>query len=150
MPIAVSMGDPAGIGPDITLMSWRERQRHGLPPFVLYGDPDVLAQRARALGLAVPVAVIASLAEAAAVFADALPVWPVPIGGPGTGGADAATVAAIEAATAAVAAGEALGAGDEPHRQAHARSGRSFPIPATPSSWPSWRCVTALPAGPGP
>ena len=105
IPIAVSMGDPAGIGPDIALMSWWERQRHGLPLFVLYGDPDVLAQRARALGLAVPIATIASLAEAAAVFAAALPVWPVPIGAAGTGGADAAVVAAIETAASDEAAG---------------------------------------------
>ncbi len=106
--IAVSMGDPAGIGPDIALMSWLQRQQHALPPFVLYADPDVLAQRARALGLAVPLAAVASPAEAAAAFADALPVWPVRIGAAGTDGADAAVVAAIEAATAAVAAGEAL------------------------------------------
>jgi len=43
-PIAVSMGDPAGIGPDIVLASWRERSQHNLPPFVLYGCPDVLAR----------------------------------------------------------------------------------------------------------
>jgi 4-hydroxythreonine-4-phosphate dehydrogenase len=105
IPIAVSMGEPAGIGPDIALASWWERQRHGLPPFVLYGDPDVLAGRARTLGLAVPIRTIASLAEAMAAFSSALPVWPVPVG---TAGSDAAVVAAIEAATAAVAAGEAL------------------------------------------
>ena len=75
---------------------------------MLYGDPDVLAQRAGALGLAVPLATIASLADVAAAFAGALPVWPVPIGAAVTGGADAAVVAAIEAAAAAVAAGDAL------------------------------------------
>ena len=74
--IAVSMGDPAGIGPDIALISWLQRQHHALPPFVLYADPDVLAQRARALGLAVPLAAVASPAEATAAFAVALPVWP--------------------------------------------------------------------------
>jgi 4-hydroxythreonine-4-phosphate dehydrogenase len=105
IPIAVSMGDPAGIGPDIALASWCERQRHGLAPFVLYGDPDVLAGRARALGLAVPIGTITSLADAAGVFASALPVWPVPVG---AAGSDAAIVSAIEAATAAVAAGSAL------------------------------------------
>ena len=109
VPIAVSMGDPAGIGPDIALMSWRERSRHGLPPFVLYADPDVLVQRALALGLAVPIATIVSLTEAVKAFADALPVMPVPIGpGTGTAGADAAVIAAIEAAAAAVATNEAL------------------------------------------
>jgi 4-hydroxythreonine-4-phosphate dehydrogenase len=108
MPIAVSMGDPAGIGLDITLMSWRERSRRALPPFALYGDPQALAARARALGLSVPVATIGRLGEAAVAFADALPVCPVPIADVSLAAADAAVVAAIETATSAVAAGEAL------------------------------------------
>ena len=91
-------------------------------------------------------AIVASLAEAAAAFADALPVWPVPIGAARTGGADAAIVAAIEAGDRSRGGGRGAGAGDQPDRQAHARSGRSCPIPATPSSWPSWRCGTARPA----
>ena len=99
------MGDPAGIGPDIALASWHGRQQLGLPPFVLFGDADVLAKRARTLGLAVPIATVASPAETERVFATALPVWPVAIG---PAGADAAVVAAIEAAADAVAAGEAL------------------------------------------
>jgi 4-hydroxythreonine-4-phosphate dehydrogenase len=108
VPIAVSMGDPAGIGLDITLMSWRERSLRALPTFVLYGDPGALADRARALGLAVPIAVIADLGEAAPAFADALPVWPIGIADATLAAADAAVVAAIETAAAAVAAGGAL------------------------------------------
>jgi 4-hydroxythreonine-4-phosphate dehydrogenase len=108
VPIAVSMGDPKGIGPDIALMSWRERQRHALPNFVFYGDPDVLAERARTLGLQVPIKTLASLAEAPDVFSDALPVWPTPIQSSAAGGEDRAIVAAIEAAVAAVSAGQAL------------------------------------------
>src|SRR5215831_4719912 len=104
--IAVSMGDPKGIGPDIALMSWRERQRHALPNFVIYGDQDVLVERARTLGLAVPIKTLASLAEAADVFSEALPVWSVRSSAPED--EDRAIVAAIEAAVAAVAAGEAL------------------------------------------
>src|SRR5215831_2738459 len=104
--IAVSMGDPKGIGPDIALMSWRERQRDQLPIFVVYGDPDVLAERAHTLGLEVPIQTLASPAEAADVFADALPVWPIQVSA--LGGEDRAIVAAIEAAVAAVCAGEAL------------------------------------------
>jgi 4-hydroxythreonine-4-phosphate dehydrogenase len=107
-PIAVSIGDPAGIGPDIALMAWAERARLGLPTFVLYGDMDVLAQRAEALGLRVALESIGNPANAVAAFGRALPVSPVPIGAPGIGGADAATVAAIERSVAAVAAGEAL------------------------------------------
>jgi len=99
------MGDPKGIGPDITLMSWRERQRDALPSFLVYGDPDVLVERARALGLEVPIKTLARPAEAAEAFSDALPVWPVQVSALGE---DRAIVAAIEAAVAAVCGGEAL------------------------------------------
>jgi 4-hydroxythreonine-4-phosphate dehydrogenase len=104
--IAVSMGDPKGIGPDIALMSWRERQRLALPDFIIFGDPDVLAKRARALGLEVPIQTLTSLAEVGGVFAQALPVWPVQASA--MGDEDRAIVASIEAAVAAVSGGEAL------------------------------------------
>jgi len=104
--MAVSMGDPKGIGPDIALMSWLERQRHALPNFIIYGDPDLLAQRARTLGLEVPIKTLTDPAEAGSVFAHALPVWPVQASA--MGDEDRAIVAAIEAAVAAVCAGEAL------------------------------------------
>jgi 4-hydroxythreonine-4-phosphate dehydrogenase len=99
------MGDPRGIGPDITLMSWHERQRDALPNFVVYGDPDVLVERARTLGLEVPIKTLPRPAEVADVFSDALPVCPVQVSALGE---DRAIVAAIEAAVAAVCAGEAL------------------------------------------
>ena len=104
-PIAVTMGDPAGIGPDIALMSWLERSRVPVPTFVLYGDPQVLLARARALGARVPIATVPGPREAATQFADALPVMPVPISG---AGGDAGIVTAIETAAAAVMGGEAL------------------------------------------
>jgi 4-hydroxythreonine-4-phosphate dehydrogenase len=106
-PVVVTMGDPAGIGPDIALMSWLERSRRGMPAFAVYGDPQVLQARARALGAVAPIATIANLKEVVAAFADGLPVMPVPISGSGAGG-DAAIIAAIETATAAVMSGEAL------------------------------------------
>ena len=37
------MGDPAGIGLEITLRAWLERSDKGLDPFVVFGDKDVLA-----------------------------------------------------------------------------------------------------------
>jgi len=104
LPLAVTMGDPAGIGPDITLLSWLERERLALPPFALFGDIGILRARAQALGLVVPLQPIARLSEAAATFAAALPVLALP----GNPGPDAAVVAAIEQATAAAAGGEAL------------------------------------------
>jgi 4-hydroxythreonine-4-phosphate dehydrogenase len=106
-PIAVTMGDPAGIGPDIALMSWLERSRLRLPTFVVYGDPQVLQERARALGVRVPIATVAGPSDGFGAFADELPIVPVPISA-GQGGGDAAIVAAIERATEAVMSGEAL------------------------------------------
>jgi len=72
-PLAVTIGEPAGIGPDIALAAWRHRTELGLPPFYLIGDPHFLAQRARQLGLEVPIVEVASDGSHEN-FAKALPV----------------------------------------------------------------------------
>jgi len=38
-PLAVSLGDPAGIGPEVIAKCWDYRARFELPPFVAIGDP---------------------------------------------------------------------------------------------------------------
>jgi 4-hydroxythreonine-4-phosphate dehydrogenase len=81
LPLALTIGDPAGIGPDITLLAWRARRRDRIPPFALLGDPGVLAARAAALGIDVPIALVERIELAPAHFARALPVLPVPIAG---------------------------------------------------------------------
>jgi 4-hydroxythreonine-4-phosphate dehydrogenase len=81
-PLALTLGDPAGIGPDITLLAFEARFRTPIPPFVLLGDPDVLAGRARALGLGVKIKAIADASAALPVFAIALPVLPISVGAP--------------------------------------------------------------------
>ncbi|MCC7410277.1 MAG: 4-hydroxythreonine-4-phosphate dehydrogenase, partial [Gammaproteobacteria bacterium] len=48
VPIALTPGEPAGIGPDLTLML---AQSPRSVPLVAVADPDILATRARALGL---------------------------------------------------------------------------------------------------
>ena len=73
-PLAVSMGDPAGIGPEITLRAWLERNERGLDPFVVYADRDVLGERARHLGLAVPLTTVQTPGEASDAFRRGLPV----------------------------------------------------------------------------
>jgi len=73
-PLAVTMGDPAGIGPEITLAAWQLLA--GRHPFAVIADPDHLAALALSLGRDVPVRAVESMAEAAAVFARALPVLP--------------------------------------------------------------------------
>ncbi len=50
-PLAVTMGDPAGIGPDITLLACSMRAKHSLPDFFVVGSAEVLEQRARELNL---------------------------------------------------------------------------------------------------
>ena len=105
LPLAVTMGDPAGIGPDITLAGWLQRAQRRLPPFVVCGDPTALASRARLLNLDVPLAVVGAPREAAAAFTDALPVLPLPSA---KATRDTAVVDAIVQATAAVADGQCL------------------------------------------
>ena len=41
-PIAVSMGEPAGIGPEIIVKAWLARQDEALPPFFVCGDGNAL------------------------------------------------------------------------------------------------------------
>jgi 4-hydroxythreonine-4-phosphate dehydrogenase len=76
-PLALTLGDPAGIGPDITLLAWAAQCSQDIPPFVLIGDQTVLRERARALGLDVPIGEISDAFEAPELFHRALPVLKV-------------------------------------------------------------------------
>jgi 4-hydroxythreonine-4-phosphate dehydrogenase len=76
LPLALTLGEPAGIGPDITLLAWLRHRDLALPPFYVLGDPVYLAQRARLLGLDVPVNACTPQ-DAVSVFAQALPVVPL-------------------------------------------------------------------------
>jgi 4-hydroxythreonine-4-phosphate dehydrogenase len=111
-PIAVTLGDPKGIGPDITLASWHARETHALHPFAVYGNPEVLRDRARTLGLDVPIATILQIVDAPQQFARALPVivppWSAALDPWPHRDSDAAIVAAIEHATLAALSGSAL------------------------------------------
>jgi len=111
LPLALTLGEPAGIGPDVALAAWLRRRELDLPPFYLLGDRDFLAVRAKALGLDVALA-DATPASAVQTFADALPV--VPTGHPVTaqpGRPDAssapAVIGSIRQAVADVEAGDA-------------------------------------------
>ncbi|PSJ37333.1 4-hydroxythreonine-4-phosphate dehydrogenase PdxA [Allosphingosinicella deserti] len=78
-PLAVALGDPAGIGPEITAKAWERRQAEGLEPFFGVGSPEAVATVWNG-----PVEVVAGPDEAAACFQHALPVIRV------DGGADSA------------------------------------------------------------
>jgi 4-hydroxythreonine-4-phosphate dehydrogenase len=73
-PLAVSLGDPAGVGPELLAEAWFRRGEAGLPPFFAVGGAGLLAAAAEGRGLAAPIQIIGDPSEAAAVFADALPV----------------------------------------------------------------------------
>jgi 4-hydroxythreonine-4-phosphate dehydrogenase len=77
LPLALTLGDPAGIAPDITLLAWLAREAEFVPPFVLLGNAEALAARADRLKLEVPIETVADTTEAARRFAAALPVLPV-------------------------------------------------------------------------
>ncbi|MBX9588406.1 MAG: 4-hydroxythreonine-4-phosphate dehydrogenase PdxA [Hyphomonadaceae bacterium] len=119
----MTMGDPEGIGLDITLASWHARRQHTLPAFAVYGDAEALQDRARALALDIPIVRIGSLQEAVRLFPDALPVRQ--LRPRGSGGVDEAIVAAIETATGAVLTGEALALVTNPIAK---RSVRAIPL----------------------
>jgi 4-hydroxythreonine-4-phosphate dehydrogenase len=71
--LALTLGEPAGIGPELTLLAWKRRAELALPPFYIVADSDFLADLAHRLQLAVPIVQV-SPATAASVFARALPV----------------------------------------------------------------------------
>ncbi len=76
LPLAMTQGDPSGVGPEIALKAFCARKALDLPPFFLLGDPELFARVAKSLGL--DVAVEATTPAAASVcFARALPVVPL-------------------------------------------------------------------------
>ena len=74
-PVAVTMGEPAGIGGEITLKAWRSRAE--LPPFFAVDDPERLRNLAQHLAIDVPVVEIEAPEEAQSCFQFALPVLPL-------------------------------------------------------------------------
>ncbi len=112
-PLALTMGEPAGIGGEITLKAWQALRETG-PAFVALDDPARLDAIAALLKWRIPICPVRDMAEGAAVFHQALPVLPMHLAVPARPGkpdpahADA-VIAAIERAVTLVRAGEASG-----------------------------------------
>src|SRR5277367_5307744 len=111
LPLALTMGEPAGIGGEIAFKAW-QRRAEGIPPFYLIDAPERLVKLAQSLGLEIPLRVIDKPERTASVFTDALPVSPLddtPTAQPGhPEAADQALVLrAIDNAVADVIAGRA-------------------------------------------
>ncbi|PKB24855.1 4-hydroxythreonine-4-phosphate dehydrogenase [Novosphingobium kunmingense] len=107
VPLAASLGDPAGVGPELLAEAWIRRETDDLPPFFVTGGAQLMAAAARLRGLSVPVAEIFHQAEAAECFARALPVLAGPDGDyapgrPDRAGAELALASLTEATRLAV------------------------------------------------
>ncbi len=110
-PIALTMGEPAGIGGEISLLAWLGRDS-STPCYFVIDDPDRLSALARSLDLDVPVKTIEQPDEAIGVFTSALPVLAEPIGmkvkpGHPDNAAAAAVLRSIDRAVALVKRGDA-------------------------------------------
>ncbi|MEO0484519.1 MAG: 4-hydroxythreonine-4-phosphate dehydrogenase PdxA [Pseudomonadota bacterium] len=124
-PIALSCGEPAGIGPEIAQRAWETLRAE--VPFLWVGDPAHLP-------LDLPWAAVSTPAEAATVAPDAMPVWPVPFAGAaqrGTADPDNApgVIAAIEEAVRLVQAGDARAVCTAPIHKAALQDGAGFAYP---------------------
>ena len=110
-PLALTIGDPSGIGPEIAVMAFLRRERQAVPPFLLIGDPDQISRRATLLGLDVRVEISSPRSAFDDFTKGILPVLPLKnfqaeqAGIPTTANA-AGTVEAIERAVDLVLAGE--------------------------------------------
>lgn len=112
-PLAISLGDPAGVGPELIAAAWAARDNHELLPFVVAGGPDVLRAAAERRGLNVPVRQVFHPNEAADCFAYALPVLDgvdgeYTPGTPSRAGAELA-LASLQEATGLAQSGEVSG-----------------------------------------
>nr|WP_297460698.1 4-hydroxythreonine-4-phosphate dehydrogenase PdxA [uncultured Halomonas sp.] len=84
--LALTTGEPAGIGPELALML--AAAKAPLPGRVVaIGDPDLLAERARRLGLAIELPVLDEQASVPASRPGVLPIWPVALRAPASPGA---------------------------------------------------------------
>lgn len=133
-PIAVTMGEPAGIGGEVVLKAWRQRQPDS-PAFFVVDNPRRLQSLATRLGLKAPLVEIAQPADALPAFAKALPVLPLSgapdnvenLGHPSAKTAPA-VIASIDRAVALVREGDAAAVVTAPiQKQALQDAGFAYP-----------------------
>ena len=73
-PLALSLGDPAGVGPELIAEAWARRDEEGLPPFFVAGGAELLVEAAASRGIILPIQCIGDVSQAGHAFAAALPV----------------------------------------------------------------------------
>ncbi|WP_033067592.1 4-hydroxythreonine-4-phosphate dehydrogenase PdxA [Thalassospira australica] len=73
-PIALTIGEPGGIGPELAVNAWLRRKQDGIAPFCLLSPSNIVKNTIRQLELDVPIKVVGNIDEATAIFDHALPV----------------------------------------------------------------------------
>ncbi|MFM5929737.1 MAG: 4-hydroxythreonine-4-phosphate dehydrogenase PdxA [Novosphingobium sp.] len=112
-PLAISLGDPAGVGPELIAEAWARRDELGLPPFFVVGGFNLLTAAAESRGISICAGLIQDPRDAARMFGEALPVigldpTPYTPGAPDRAGATLA-LSSLRDATRMVAEGFAGG-----------------------------------------
>ena len=74
LPIAVTIGEPSGIGPEVLIKAWFKRRENNLSPFFIIGSPKIIEEHGASLNLPIPMHIISSPSETRDVFDHALPV----------------------------------------------------------------------------
>jgi 4-hydroxythreonine-4-phosphate dehydrogenase len=132
-PLALTMGDPAGIAGEIVIKAWHAPDGRPVPPFALIGDPEWLRAEAHHMKSHTRIIEIASMDDAARRFADGVPVLPLRLAerarhGEGNSKNAGAVVESIRSATAMALKGDALGVVTNPiHKASLYASGFAFP-----------------------
>lgn len=80
--LALTMGDPAGIGPEITLKAWAQLKSQNEFCFAWLGCPKTLEQTAKMLELDIPIQLIDDISQSSQIFKHALPILPMPCAAP--------------------------------------------------------------------
>ncbi len=130
--LALTVGEPAGIGPDIAIDAWLGRESGDVPPFLFIGPASVLEQRARAMGRAIATTEVRP-EEARPAFATAIPCLDTAAGAEVVPGKPdprnaALTIGAIETATELVRNGHCSAVVTNPiHKKVLSDAGFSHP-----------------------
>lgn len=132
-PLALTMGEPAGIAGEIAIKAWNAPDGRPVPPFAVIGDVEWLRAEAHRIKSHTHIIPVASMVEAGERFHEGVPVLSLPLKAKAVPGkADAANgevvVAAIKRATEMAASGEASGVVTNPiHKATLYGAGFKFP-----------------------
>ena len=132
-PLALTMGEPAGIAGEITIKAWHAPDGRPVPAFAVVGDPDWLRAEAHRIKSHSHICEVASMDEAALRFVDGIPVLPQRLAlkaVPGKSSPDnaGAVISSIDQAVALARSGEASGVVTNPiHKATLYKAGFKFP-----------------------